>query len=249
MQKVPAARGWVWVTAAFGLFRRNPLIWTTLIFVLLLIGVGLLMLPVIGAYVLYLLTPVFLAGIISAAHDLESGKDIEIAHLFHGFRRNSTQLVTVGGVYLVGQVVISGVMLSIGGPEFREMVARGMADVDATQLTPEALSRITTAMLMGMALFVPLAMATWFAPALVLLGNQPGFRAMVFSVMACLRNVLPFLIYGVLTFILLMLAVIPFGLGLILWIPVMLLTMYTSYRDVFTTPAETVAPATADPAD
>ncbi len=246
MRNVPAERGWVWVTAAFGLFRRNPLIWTALNLVLLLIGAGLLMLPVIGTYVLYLLTPVFLAGIVSAAHDLESGKDIEIAHLFHGFRRNSTQLVTVGGVYLVGQVLISGVMLTVGGPEFQQMVATGMADVDATRLTPEVLSRITMAMLVGMALFVPLAMAIWFAPALVLLGNQPGFRAMVFSVMACLRNVLPFLIYCTLTFTLLVLAVIPFGLGLILWIPVMLLTMYTSYRDVFTAPAEPVASAAAD---
>ncbi len=246
MRNVPAERGWVWVTAAFGLFRRNLLIWTALNLVLLLIGAGLLMLPVIGTYVLYLLTPVFLAGIVSAAHDLESGKDIEIAHLFHGFRRNSTQLVTVGGVYLVGQVLISGVMLTVGGPEFQQMVATGMADVDATRLTPEVLSRITMAMLVGMALFVPLAMAIWFAPALVLLGNQPGFRAMVFSVMACLRNVLPFLIYCTLTFTLLVLAVIPFGLGLILWIPVMLLTMYTSYRDVFTAPDEPVASVAAD---
>lgn len=245
MRNVPAGRGWVWVTAAFGLFRRNPLIWTALNLVLLLIGVGLLMLPVIGAYVLYLLTPVFLAGIVSAAHDLESGNDIEIAHLFHGFRRNSTQLVTVGGVYLVGQVLISGVMLTVGGPEFQQMVAAGMADVDATQLTPEALSRITMAMLVGMALFVPLAMAIWFSPALVLLGSQPGFRAMVFSVMACLRNIVPFLIYGMLTFLLLVLAVIPFGLGLILWIPVMLLTMYTSYRDVFTAPIEPGVPTAA----
>jgi uncharacterized membrane protein len=246
MQSVPAGRGWIWVVAAFGLFRKNPLIWVALNLVLLLIGAGLTMLPVIGTYVLYLLTPTFLAGVIAAAHDLESGKDIEIAHLFRGFRQNAAQLVTVGGVYLVGQVLISGVMLAIGGPEFQEMAAKGMAGVDPTQITPEALSRISMAMLVGAALFMPLAMATWFAPALVLLGNQPGFRAVVFSMMACLRNILTFLIYGILTFALLVVAVIPFGLGLILWIPVMLLTMYTSYRDVFTAPAESTAPAAAD---
>lgn len=245
MQSLPAGRGWTWVVAAFALFRKNPLIWVALNLVLLLIGAGLTMLPVIGAYVLYLLTPTFLAGIIAAAQDLDSGKDIEIAHVFRGFRQNATQLMTVGGVYLVGQVLISGAMLAIGGPEFQQMVAKGMAGVDATQITPEALSRISMAMLVGAGLFVPLAMATWFAPALVLLGNQPGFRAMVFSVMACLRNILPFLIYGILTFVLLVVAVIPFGLGLILWIPVMLITLYTSYRDVFTVPAESTAPVAA----
>jgi uncharacterized membrane protein len=46
-----------------------------------------------------------------------------------------------------------------------------------------------------------------------------------------------FLIYGVLSLLLLIVASIPFGLGLVLWIPVMVLTMYTSYRDVFATVA------------
>jgi len=43
----------------------------------------------------------------------------------------------------------------------------------------------------------------------------------------------PLLLYSVVSSVLLLFAVIPFGLGLILWIPVMLLTIYTSYRDVF----------------
>ena len=45
------------------------------------------------------------------------------------------------------------------------------------------------------------------------------------------------LIVSIVSSVLLLLAVIPFGLGLILWIPVMLLTIYTSYRDVFVSSA------------
>ena len=200
---------------------------------LMLIGVGLSVLPVIGAYMLYLLTPVFLGGIMTAAKDLEAGQEIEIAHLFRGFRHNAAHLVTVGGVYLVGQVVISGVMLTVGGPEFQEAVKAGIGALDASALTPEGTRRVLQAMLVGTLLFVPLAMAVWFAPALVILDNQPGFQALWTSMLASLRNAVPLLLYSIVSSVLLLFAVIPFGLGLILWVPVMLLTIYTSYRDVF----------------
>ena len=173
----------------------------------------------------------------SAAKDLESGQDIEIAHLFRGFRQNTSHLITVGGVYLVGQVVISGVMIMLGGPEFQQALKVGPEGIDPASITPEVATRILMALLAGMALFVPLAMATWFSPALVILDNQPGFAAMGDSVRACLRNMQPFLAYGVFSLLLLVVASIPFGLGLVLWIPVMMLTMYTSYRDVFATAA------------
>jgi uncharacterized membrane protein len=80
---------------------------------------------------------------------------------------------------------------------------------------------------------MPLAMAVWFAPALVILDDQPGLQALWASLLACLRNALPLLLYSIVSSVLLLFAVIPLGLGLILWIPVMLLTIYTSYRDVF----------------
>ena len=53
------------------------------------------------------------------------------------------------------------------------------------------------------------------------------------SVRACLGNMRPFLAYGVFSLLLLIVASIPFGIGLVLWVPVMVLTMYTSYRDIF----------------
>ena len=236
IRNVAPGRGWQWIIAAFQLFRRNPLIWVVLNMVLTLIAVGLSMLPVIGPYMLYLLTPVFLGGIMTAAKDLEAGQDIEIAHLFRGFRHNAAQLVTVGGVYLVGQVVISGVMLTIGGPEFQEAVKAGIGALDASSLTLEGARRVLLAMLAGTLLFVPLAMAVWFAPALVILDDQSGFQSLWNSLLASVRNTLPLLVYSVASAILLLFAVIPFGLGLVLWIPVMLLTIYTSYRDVFVSP-------------
>jgi len=43
----------------------------------------------------------------------------------------------------------------------------------------------------------------------------------------------PFLVYGVLYLVAAIVASIPFGLGWILLVPVLMLTMYVSYKDIF----------------
>jgi len=76
-------------------------------------------------------------------------------------------------------------------------------------------------------------MATWFAPALALFHEQSATEAMKASFIACLRNVLPFLLYGVILFLLAIAASIPFGLGWLVLGPTMAASLYTGYRDIF----------------
>jgi len=237
MRRVPTAHGWYWITQAFALFRRNALNWIVLNLALLLIALGLVVVPVIGAYAMYLLTPIFLAGMMVACREQEAGREVEIAHLFRGFRHNASHLVTVGGVYLVGQVVIAGLVLSIGGAELQDAM-RAAAEGSAQQLTPAAADRISLAVLVGSALFVPLLMAVWFAPMLVIFDEVPAVRAMQLSVHACLLNLLPFLLYGVIMFGLLVVAVAPLFAGLLLWVPLAVISGYTSYRDIFAAPPD-----------
>lgn len=242
IRSVAAGRGWSWIVEAFRLFRRKPLTWLALHVILLGIGWLLGKVPVAGGYVLYLLAPILLAGLMAACQDLHRGGNIEIAHLFRGFRENTPQLVTVGGVHLVGQVVVSGLMLSIGGPELREIMQGG--EEAAANVPAEVRSRILLAMTVSLALYLPLALAMWFAPALVMLDGQPGFRALLLSLKAGLRNIVPFLVYSLASTALFFLAIMPFGVGLVLWIPVMVLTMFTSWRDVFV-PEPAVPPSQA----
>ncbi|MGI9229002.1 MAG: BPSS1780 family membrane protein, partial [Gammaproteobacteria bacterium] len=64
--------------------------------------------------------------------------------------------------------------------------------------------------------------------------NVLGLRqAITQSFLGCLRNILPFLLYGLAMFAFFLLAVTPLGLGLLVYIPVALAAMYASYRDVF----------------
>jgi uncharacterized membrane protein len=80
---------------------------------------------------------------------------------------------------------------------------------------------------------LPLLMALWFAPALVIFHDVQPMAAMKSSFQGCLRNMLPFLIYGIVGFLLAIVAVIPLGLGLLVLGPVMWGTMYVGYRDIF----------------
>ena len=76
-------------------------------------------------------------------------------------------------------------------------------------------------------------MAYWYAPVLIGLHNLTVLEAMKLSFIACLKNMLPFLLYGLIFMVILVVAIIPFGLGLIVAVPVMMTSLYTSYVDVF----------------
>ncbi|HEX7465582.1 MAG TPA: hypothetical protein VF309_03000, partial [Usitatibacter sp.] len=58
------------------------------------------------------------------------------------------------------------------------------------------------------------------------------------------RNFIPFLLYGIVMLVLCVAAVIPIGLGLLVWIPLSVTSTYAAYRDIFTKdsrPAASVA--------
>ncbi len=89
------------------------------------------------------------------------------------------------------------------------------------------------AMLVVLALAVPLYMALWFAPSLIVFNNAKPVDAMKASFFACLKNIVPFLLYGVIMLVLCFIAAIPFGLGFLVLGPVAIASIYASYRDVF----------------
>jgi uncharacterized membrane protein len=86
-----------------------------------------------------------------------------------------------------------------------------------------------------MALLLPVSMALWFAPALVVLNDRGAVEAMKESFAGCLKNIVPFLLYGVVLFVAAIIAAIPFGLGWLVLGPVVAGSLYASYRDIYFT--------------
>ena len=81
---------------------------------------------------------------------------------------------------------------------------------------------------------VPIFAAMWFAPALIFMHGVPQIEALKASLGASFRNFIPFLVYGVIMFVLAIVAMIPFGLGMLVYVPLTIASAYSSYRDVFT---------------
>lgn len=231
-RKLRAGQGWQWVKEGFLLFRKSPLIWIVLCMILTGIGLTLSLIPVAGEIVLYLASPLFAAGLMQGCRDLEGGGELELTHLFLGFRKDAGQLVRIGGVYLFGQILILGIMVAFGG-DAMEKLFFGTSDIDPATLPPAETSRVMLALLVGMAVSVPLMMMIWFAPLLVIFRGFLAKDAMQLSFVACLGNMRPFLVFGSVFLFLAFLSGITFGLGLLLMIPLIFTSTYASYRDIF----------------
>jgi hypothetical protein len=226
-RSVAAGNGWQWIRGGFDLFRQNPVIWIALFFIYLLICMGLSIVPIIGPIVLNLLAPVFMAGFMLGCQALERGEELEINHLFAGFKQNTAQLITVGGLYLAGMIVIAGLIFVMTGGAVLAMGEPGHA------MKAAAGAGMLLAVLLALVLLLPLIMAYWFAPTLVVFHGISAVDAMKWSFAACLRNILPFTVYSLICMLLLLLAAIPLGLGLLVMIPTMTASLYVSYKDIF----------------
>jgi len=89
------------------------------------------------------------------------------------------------------------------------------------------------AVLVIMALYIPVAMATLFAPTSIVLNDLDLGSALKTSFGACLKNILSFLVWGVAILVLGFFASLPLFLGWLLLGPVLMVSLYMAYRDIF----------------
>jgi hypothetical protein len=225
---VPASRGWAWISEGFSLFRRQPLTWVllTVVLVALLIVSGLI--PFFGGIVAQLLMPVFTAGLMLGCRQLEEGGELTVGSLFAGFSARPARLIGLGAVGLAAAVlifVVVGVTFGLG--------AGAMIGAPSRAIDPEEALSMVLGTLVAVAAGLPVYMAMWFAPALIVLNGLSIGEAIRASFVACARNVLPFLVYGVALLVLMIVALIPLGLGLLVLLPLLFTSVYASYRDAF----------------
>jgi uncharacterized membrane protein len=225
---VAAGRGWDWIVEAFALFRKQPGIWILTAVVLGVLFIVISMIPLLGSFATALLFPIFGGGLMLGCKAQDQGGPLEIEHLFAGFRQKTGDLVMVGAFNLIGWVIIVfAVVAVIGGGVFMGVMRGGIEGAGLS------IASLLIAMLLVAGLSVPLYMATWFAPALIVLQDMAAGAALKASFFACLRNWMPFLVYSVVLLVLGIVAAIPLGLGYLVLIPVLAASVYTAYRDIF----------------
>jgi uncharacterized membrane protein len=189
--------------------------------------------PFIGSLAFQVLQPVIAGGFVVGCRSLENNGEFEIEHLTTGFSKRFGPLALVGVLFILGWIVIVAVFFLIAGMSLIPVFMEGDTNAAAAKLMASG-TMIALGALVMMALMVPLTAAYWFAPALVMMHDMSPVAAMKESFMACLRNIIPFLVYGIVMTLAAIVAIIPFGLGFLVWLPVAIASTYVAYRDIFT---------------
>ena len=239
-RKVSTGRGKAWIGEGWALFKQAPGTWILIFIVFMLLTLVLMVIPG-GSLVYYLVLPIFLAGLMLGCRDIEAGQPLTVGHLFAAFKLNVGNLILVGLLYLAGTLVLTfiafvpiGVVAAFVIPGLMDGTAGTAPDPDTVMWT--FIPLIVLGVLIAFAVSIPLLMALWFAPALVIFHDMAPMESMKASFRGCLKNLMPFLWYGVIGFGLLILALIPVGLGLLVVSPLFWATMYTGYRDIYLRP-------------
>jgi len=229
-RRVPIGHGWKWIADAFRLFGRSPVIWILNGLIFMVITIVLSILPMVGLLATILMA-IMTGGLMLGAWTLDrEGAGLRVDHLFIGFRDRLGRLAAIGGLYLLATIVITVIVMI---PVF---VGIGFLAANNGEAMNPA-SMMLPMILFGLFIFllsIPVLMAYWFAPSLAMLHDDvDAIRAMKLSLVGCLRNILPLIVYGLIMTLFFVLAAIPFFLGLLVMVPVMLASMYTGYRDIF----------------
>ena len=232
-RSLPAGAGWAWIPAGWKLFARAPLMWIISIVLLFLVAVGMNFIPILGGLVFQLLQGVFAAGFVAACRSLERGGEFELEHLFAGFTKRFGPLLVLGALVLLGWIVIFLVFAAIAGMSILGAFLAGTPETVYESMMG-SVGLILIGMLVCALLMVPLMAAYWFAPALVLMHDMSPVAAMKESFIGSIRNIVPFLVYGLVLAVLAIVALIPFGLGMLVWVPLTIASSYAAYRQIYT---------------
>lgn len=222
INSLAAGQGLSWLKDGIWYFQRNPFAWSLSLLLWAVMFSVLMVIPLLGQISMFLLSPVFLAGFMRGADRQQQGGDFTIGDIFSGFSRSLDQLILVGFFSLLGMIVVTViVMLPMGNA----MLGMGMMPADelamgGAGMNLDALDMDIGVMLLGallgLFLMIPVLMAYWFAPTLVLLKQLKAVDAIVLSFKACVKNIIPFLVYGVVACIVLLITVLLMGVVVVI---------------------------------
>lgn len=242
IRKLNAARGWLWVKHGYQLIMRNPLLAISLALACALVMLATLYIPLLGPLVALLLLPVLLAGYMRICRALEENEEIELQQLFAGFEKHAVRLVSLGGFTILGMLVASMAMMLIGGEALAKLL-EGFQAANDPQMLVDAMwaagSGVALSLMTGFTLMFVLMLALQYAPTLVFFSGMPPLAALRASLSGSLRNIIPYTVYSLIMQVAaLVLGILPFGIGLIILLPLGFTSLYVSYRNIFPFPGE-----------
>jgi uncharacterized membrane protein len=209
-----------------------------------------LVIPQVGSLISTLLAPTIAAGAFLLWEGLQRTGKLKLEDILGGFNLEFKNLLLVGLLNLAAMMVIG--LLALGFTLLAGFLILDFSKDGIAELVQHAGSIFTAhdpntflaalsspifllvafGVTLAMGLAVPLLMAQAFAPALVVFYKLGPVEAMKVSFSACLANVWPFLVYGLIFAPLYLLALIPLGLGIFVVYAILSASTYYAFTDI-----------------
>ncbi len=235
-RRLDAERGLGWISDAWSLFSARAGLWV----LLAVVGLGILLLagvvPLLGTLLSPFVSALVAGGFMLVAEKQRSRQSPEVSDFFAILSHSGFKPLMVLTLLYLALYVAAALLLV---PVFA--VTGGTATVFGAILGGEeaALAAGLGSLLLGVLVFLLLALPIlamyWFAVPLVLFDGVEPWRAMKASLRATLVNMIPLLVYGLLVFLACIAGVITLGLGLLVVMPLVLVSWYLSFREIFST--------------
>jgi len=188
---VPARTGVAWVRTGLQTFTKRPLAFVSLFFFFMALVSIASQVPLIGTVLALMLLPTMTLGLMAASAEAakaEAGQKPPAAAVFlaalNAARSGIRPMLVLGGLYAMLFLLVMGVSALADGGQFARVylmggtVSREMAESGDFQ----------AALWIAMALYLPLSLAFWHAPALVHWHGVPAGKSLFFSFVACFKN-------------------------------------------------------------
>lgn len=183
---VPASAGALWLRDGWRLFARQPLGLSAMVVVYLMMLLVPALIPVAGLALSGVLAPFATVALLAACREVDARRAPNIGLFAQPFQdaRARGPMFQLGMINaaLVLTVALLGNLL--GGPE-PEGPPASLTDIPVDLIA------------LQLVLYTPVLMLMWFAPVLVGWHRLTPGKAMFGSVVACWRNKLALLVYGV----------------------------------------------------
>ena len=192
---VPARTGLTWVKLGFKTYLQQPLAMSGLFFMFMALLSIATLVPLIGAALALALLPAATLGLMAATQEATKGKFPMPTILISAFRAGKQQvraMLVLGALYAAGFLVIMAISALIDGGGFARLyLVGGKITEDIVRQTDFQLAMWAT-----LALYLPLSLLFWHAPALVHWHGVTPVKSLFFSLMACYKNWAALTIYG-----------------------------------------------------
>jgi hypothetical protein len=195
---IPARTGATWVRSGLQTFAKRPLAFMALFFFFMMLVSIASRIPLLGTVLALMLLPSMTLGIMAATASVaEIGAEPNSAGVFmaaiQAVRADVRPLLVLGALYAVLFLIVMGLSALVDGGQFARIYLLG------EPVTREIAERgdFQASLWLAMALYLPLSLAFWHAPALVHWHRITPAKSLFFSFVACFRTLGALTLFGV----------------------------------------------------